>query len=47
MHELESTEAITDPKVIATWATPLKAEADKVTLSKNVRLFDYYRHWEK
>lgn len=47
VHELESTEAITDPKMIATWATTLKAEADKVTASKDTRLFDYSRHWEK
>lgn len=47
VHEVESIEAITDPKVLETFATPLKAEVDKVMVKQDVRLFDYYRHWEK
>ncbi|EKM61374.1 uncharacterized protein PHACADRAFT_247931 [Phanerochaete carnosa HHB-10118-sp] len=47
VHERESTEAVKDPKFIQTWETSLKAEVDKVVVRREVRSFEYYKHWEK
>ncbi|GJE85886.1 hypothetical protein PsYK624_019650 [Phanerochaete sordida] len=47
VHEWESLEAVMDPKVREPWETAWKAEVDKTVLRREIRAFEYYKHWEK
>ena len=47
VHEWDSLETVTSPEVQTTFATPLKAEADKVLQARQLRHMEYYKHWKK
>ena len=47
VHEWESLDAVKDPEQQKESATPLQAEVEKVVLKKDIRVFTYYKHWER
>jgi hypothetical protein len=47
VHEWQSMDALKNPDIPKSWETPLKMEVDKVITRRNLRVFEYYRHWEK
>lgn len=47
VHEWDSLETALSPEVRASFNTPLKAELDAVVVFRELRMFEYYKHWEK
>ncbi|KIP10098.1 hypothetical protein PHLGIDRAFT_101680 [Phlebiopsis gigantea 11061_1 CR5-6] len=45
VHEWESVDAVHSEEVKASFQTPLRAELAKVLTARDVRTFEYYRHW--
>lgn len=47
VHEWEALDEVLSPEVQSSFKTPLKAEADEVIVARQLRMFEYYKHWEK
>lgn len=47
VHEWESIDAVRSPEVQKSWDTPLRTEVNKVTERRQLRMMEYYKHWER
>ncbi|GJE88378.1 hypothetical protein PsYK624_044610 [Phanerochaete sordida] len=47
VHEWDSIDTMLTPEVARSFNTPLKAQLDEMVERKQLRVMEYYKHWEK